>query len=188
MRPAACQFRVMLLAARCWIRPGAGGGRGVRLEVRGGKSQGLFGKRDAFCVPIDMLEFRIGDRVSFRPPGQGRVEGMVTRYNRKTVTVIADNGRQWNVLPYLLSKVIAQETASIDGPPNLVVFAKRSRAETARSSPRHHGRPGSRDTKRPMSSIRLDQCQARGEYERTSSGRPGGGRPSWPAARQARSR
>ena len=73
----------------------------------------------------DMLAFRIGDRVSFRPPGQERVEGMLTRYNRKTVTVIADNGRQWNVSPNFLSKVIAHETASAETPSNLVAFAKR---------------------------------------------------------------
>lgn len=52
-----------------------------------------------------MLEFRIGDRVAFQPPGQARVEGMLTRYNRKTVTVITDEGRQWNVSPGLLRKI-----------------------------------------------------------------------------------
>src|SRR5271166_7150823 len=31
----------------------------------------------------EMLEFRIGDRVAFRPSGQGRVEGLLTRYNKK---------------------------------------------------------------------------------------------------------
>lgn len=51
----------------------------------------------------DMLEFKIGDRVTFRPPGQRQIEGMVTRYNRKTVTVITDDGQQWNVSPQLLS-------------------------------------------------------------------------------------
>lgn len=34
-----------------------------------------------------MLEFRIGDRVSFEPDGRGPVTGMLTRYNRKSVTV-----------------------------------------------------------------------------------------------------
>ncbi|MGH7188259.1 MAG: hypothetical protein ACREF0_03635 [Acetobacteraceae bacterium] len=52
----------------------------------------------------DMLEFKIGDRVTFRPSGQSQIRGMVTRYNRKTVTVITDDGRQWNVSPQLLSK------------------------------------------------------------------------------------
>jgi hypothetical protein len=58
----------------------------------------------------DMLEFKIGDRVAFGPPGQSRVEGMLTRYNKKTVTVVSDEGRQWNVSPSLLSKVLSSET------------------------------------------------------------------------------
>lgn len=51
-----------------------------------------------------MLEFRIGDRVTFQPTGRAAVSGIVTRYNRKTVTVITDDGHQWNVAPSLLSK------------------------------------------------------------------------------------
>jgi len=47
----------------------------------------------------EMLEFRIGDRVTFEPPGHRRLEGMLTRYNKKTVTVITDDGGQWNVSP-----------------------------------------------------------------------------------------
>jgi len=51
-----------------------------------------------------MLDFRIGDRVSFQPDGRGPVEGMLTRYNRKTVTVVTDAGQQWNVAPTLLRR------------------------------------------------------------------------------------
>jgi hypothetical protein len=62
----------------------------------------------------EMLEFRIGDRVAFQPPGQGLVAGMLTRYNRKTVTVITDEGRQWNVSPGMLRKAAPHmETKSI---------------------------------------------------------------------------
>jgi hypothetical protein len=50
-----------------------------------------------------MLEFRIGERVSFQPDARPRVFGVLTRYNRKSVTVIADDGMQWNVAPRLLS-------------------------------------------------------------------------------------
>jgi hypothetical protein len=53
----------------------------------------------------EMLEFRIGDRVSFQPEGRPRLEGMLTRYNKKSVTVIADDGQRWNVSPHFLSKV-----------------------------------------------------------------------------------
>ena len=51
-----------------------------------------------------MLEFRIGDRVTFQPGGHPPLVGMLTRYNRKTVTVITDDGQHWNVTPSLLRK------------------------------------------------------------------------------------
>ena len=72
----------------------------------------------------EMLEFKIGDRVTFQPPGQGQVEGMLTRYNKKTVTVVATDGRQWNVSPQLLSKVGSPGHASTDGS-NVVLLGKR---------------------------------------------------------------
>jgi hypothetical protein len=53
---------------------------------------------------VGMLEFRIGDRVTFQPPGRDRISGVLTRYNRKTVTVISDDGMQWNVAPSFLSR------------------------------------------------------------------------------------
>jgi hypothetical protein len=51
-----------------------------------------------------MLEFKIGDRVTFQPEGRSPVVGMLTRYNKKTVTVITDDGQHWNVSPSLLRK------------------------------------------------------------------------------------
>jgi hypothetical protein len=57
----------------------------------------------------EMLEFRIGDRVCFQPAGRPLVIGMLTRYNRKTVTVITDDGQHWNVAPQFLRKVAAPE-------------------------------------------------------------------------------
>lgn len=51
-----------------------------------------------------MLAFRVGDRVSFDGHRGERVTGVVTRYNRKTVTVVTDAGRQWNVAPTFLKK------------------------------------------------------------------------------------
>ena len=53
-----------------------------------------------------MLKFKIGDRVTFHPEGLSPVAGMLTRYNRKTVTVITDDGQHWNVSPNLLRKVV----------------------------------------------------------------------------------
>ncbi|MGH7796925.1 MAG: hypothetical protein ACREQ2_18835 [Candidatus Binatia bacterium] len=39
-----------------------------------------------------MLDFRIGDRVTFQPEGRPPLFGIVTRYNKKTLTVITDAG------------------------------------------------------------------------------------------------
>jgi len=58
-----------------------------------------------------MLEFKIGDRVSFKPDGRPPVTGMLTRYNKKTVTVITDDGQHWNVSPNLLLKAESPEKA-----------------------------------------------------------------------------
>lgn len=57
-----------------------------------------------------MLEFRIGERVTFQPDGRGPVQGMLTRYNRKSVTVVTNDGHRWTVSPALLSKVAASDT------------------------------------------------------------------------------
>jgi hypothetical protein len=53
-----------------------------------------------------MLDFRIGDRVSFQPEGRPMIFGTLTRYNKRTVTVIADGGERWNVAPGLLHRVV----------------------------------------------------------------------------------
>jgi ribosomal protein L21E len=68
-----------------------------------------------------MLEFKIGDRVAFQAEGGTSVQGMLTRYNRKTVTVITDDGRQWNVSPALLSRVAPAE-AKAHTRPNVVLL------------------------------------------------------------------
>lgn len=71
----------------------------------------------------EMLEFRIGDRVTFEPPGHRPLEGMLTRYNKKTVTVITDDGGQWNVSPNYLRKVSSKD-ASTEGS-NVILIGKR---------------------------------------------------------------
>lgn len=58
----------------------------------------------------EMLDFRIGERVTFQPDGRPPVSGMVTRYNKKTVTVITDEGQQWNVSPQFLRRADAPVT------------------------------------------------------------------------------
>ena len=51
-----------------------------------------------------MLEFSIGERVSFQPDGHGVLHGIIVKYNRKSVTIIAETGQQWNVSPGHLRK------------------------------------------------------------------------------------
>ena len=52
----------------------------------------------------DMMAFNLGARVSFDSQ-EGRLFGTLVKYNRKTVTVLTDDGRQWRVSPSLLSAV-----------------------------------------------------------------------------------
>jgi hypothetical protein len=70
-----------------------------------------------------MLQFKIGDRVSFQPEGRPVVVGMLTRYNRRTVTVMTDGGQRWNVSPTLLR----QDTSGVreDLAPNVTRLRKR---------------------------------------------------------------
>ena len=58
-----------------------------------------------------MLDFRIGDRVTFQPEGRPALFGIITRYNKKTVTVITDGGQHWNVAPGLLRKANSTHSA-----------------------------------------------------------------------------
>ena len=52
-----------------------------------------------------MLDFRIGERVKFSPGGRPDMVGILTQYNKRTVTLITDSGEHWRVAPGLLSKV-----------------------------------------------------------------------------------
>lgn len=59
-----------------------------------------------------MLEFSIGERVSFQPEGRPVITGIIAKYNRKSVTVIAENGQQWNVAPVFLRKAESPASAA----------------------------------------------------------------------------
>ena len=71
-----------------------------------------------------MLEFSVGDHVSFQPEGRPLLTGMVTRYNRKTVTVITETGEHWNVSPGLLRKAEAPDKKA-PAPTNVVRLPKK---------------------------------------------------------------
>lgn len=72
---------------------------------------------------VQMLEFKVGERVQFQPDGHPPVTGVLTRYNRKTVTVIAETGQQWNVAPQFLRRVAPPATESTQEP-NVIPMQK----------------------------------------------------------------
>jgi len=59
---------------------------------------------ESMQVHIEMMRFNPGQRVSFAHHG-GRILGRLVKYNRKTVTVVTDDGQRWNISPHLLSVV-----------------------------------------------------------------------------------
>jgi len=69
-----------------------------------------------------MLKFSIGDRVRFED-GHGRMlEGTLTRYNRKSVTVIGADGRHWTIAPAFLRKV---DRSTASKAPNVIALPER---------------------------------------------------------------
>src|SRR3982074_2200020 len=62
-----------------------------------------------------MLGFRIGERVKFHPAGSPELLGTLTRYNKKTVTVVTDAGQHWNESPSLLTRANPPATANANG-------------------------------------------------------------------------
>ncbi len=64
---------------------------------------------------IEMMRFNLGQRVSFEHGGD-RLKGTLVKYNRKTVTVVTDNGQRWNIPPHLLSAVREAGTVSPQPP------------------------------------------------------------------------
>lgn len=65
---------------------------------------------------MQIYRYHKGERVRFRPHGQEWVEGMVTRLNQKTITVITDCGHQWNVHPSFLEKLDIIEGETVEEP------------------------------------------------------------------------
>ncbi len=53
----------------------------------------------------EMMQFSIGEKVSFESPGKGRQLATLIKYNKKTVSVVTESGQKWNVSPQILSKV-----------------------------------------------------------------------------------
>ena len=51
-----------------------------------------------------MLTFSVGERVEFSGKMGETVSGIISKYNRKTVSVISDEGVTWRVSPQLLQR------------------------------------------------------------------------------------
>ena len=54
---------------------------------------------------LDMMAFNTGARVSFDSGRDGRLLATLRKFNRKTGTVVTENGQKWNISPHLLSPV-----------------------------------------------------------------------------------
>jgi hypothetical protein len=53
---------------------------------------------------VQMLDFQLGERVWFQTEREEIVRGVLVRYNKKSVTVITDEGNRWTVAPGFLRK------------------------------------------------------------------------------------
>ena len=67
-----------------------------------------------------MLKFAPGERVHFTSKDGSLIEGVIIKYNRKTVVIATDGGKRWRVSPGFLSK-IAAKTRQPD-PTNVVML------------------------------------------------------------------
>ncbi len=64
-----------------------------------------------------MLDFSVGEKVSFQPDGHPVLFATITKYNRKTVTLMTEGGQQWNVAPVFLRKLTDMGHATAPGDP-----------------------------------------------------------------------
>ena len=64
---------------------------------------------------VRMLEFTIGERVSFQTDQNRSVEGTLVRYNKKSVTIVTDDGDRWTVSPGFLRKAGSAGRSQKDG-------------------------------------------------------------------------
>jgi len=71
-----------------------------------------------------MLEFSLGERVTFQPDGHPPLFGVITKYNRKSVTVITEEGQHWTVAPTFLRKLKRADGAVSSGGAEVVPIRK----------------------------------------------------------------
>jgi len=63
----------------------------------------------------EMMQFDVGDRVQFTHSGRGTIAGVLAKHNRKTVTVVTEEGQSWNVSPSLLTRLPTSTPKRVDG-------------------------------------------------------------------------
>lgn len=79
-----------------------------------------------------LQDIRVGSGVTFDGPGGVPIRGVVIRRNKKTVTVHAEDDRQWNVSPTLLKLTgthVLDTTGQIqsDNADKVIAFPKHDR-------------------------------------------------------------
>lgn len=71
-----------------------------------------------------MLRFSIGDRVTFEPDMRGSIVGVIIRYNKKSVSVLTEDGQRWTVAPGLLRPASARSKQR-SAPSNIVALPRK---------------------------------------------------------------
>jgi hypothetical protein len=61
---------------------------------------------------VQMLDFTLGERVWFQTDQEEVVRGVLVKYNKKSVTVVTDEGHRWTVSPGFLRKATSASSAS----------------------------------------------------------------------------
>lgn len=77
---------------------------------------------------IEMLRFSIGDRVTFEHDMRGLICGTIIRYNKKSVSVLTDDGQRWTVDPGLLRPASAN-TRKDSAPGNAIALPHKPHTE-----------------------------------------------------------
>ena len=61
---------------------------------------------DSVQTQNEMMQFSPGEKVCFQASANRVVVGTLVKYNKKTVTVVTDDGEKWNISPHFLSKYV----------------------------------------------------------------------------------
>lgn len=106
----------------------------------------------------EMFKFKIGNKVTFQPPGKSVQIGTLTRFNKKTVTIITEDGGHWNVAPQHIQ--LAEQGKQEDTvEPQLKLISSAKNGETA-----HDKSKISRNTPCPCGSgKKYKKCCGRGK-------------------------